>query len=288
LVWHLSYDGEVTGLAAGENAGNLQGCFSLSNPISVVRVSSGGACGMGNGRAIINEILGNGFVELKNAGDAAIDISDYWLCDFPFYDQLKNLTIECGDLMLEPGELVTVGTSNITINGADGEMGLYTTNSFTNAAAMVDYVEWGSTGHGRSDVAIAAGIWTAGSAAGIFAANMSLIYDGDGDSASDWSESAMSPCVANNIGGIVGDWDVIGNPVTQNVRIQIESSSDYNNVVIQVRNLQGNLVFSNSVVLSRYLNFVEMDLTSVQDGIYFVHILAPSIKRVEKIIKQSN
>ncbi|MEO0339225.1 MAG: T9SS type A sorting domain-containing protein, partial [Bacteroidota bacterium] len=37
LIWNLSYDGEITGLEMGANAGDLQGCFSLSNSIEVVR-----------------------------------------------------------------------------------------------------------------------------------------------------------------------------------------------------------------------------------------------------------
>lgn len=44
LIWHLSYNGPLTGAAVGENANDLQGCFSLSNPIIVERVceASGG------------------------------------------------------------------------------------------------------------------------------------------------------------------------------------------------------------------------------------------------------
>ena len=37
LIWHLSYADGLTGAEMGMNAGDLQGCFSLSNPIEVVR-----------------------------------------------------------------------------------------------------------------------------------------------------------------------------------------------------------------------------------------------------------
>ena len=40
LIWHLSYADGLEGLAMGENAGDLQGCFSLSNAIEVVRIDS--------------------------------------------------------------------------------------------------------------------------------------------------------------------------------------------------------------------------------------------------------
>ena len=37
LIWHLSWDGEITGAEMGMNANDLEGCFDLSNPISVIR-----------------------------------------------------------------------------------------------------------------------------------------------------------------------------------------------------------------------------------------------------------
>ncbi|MEL7220314.1 MAG: T9SS type A sorting domain-containing protein, partial [Bacteroidota bacterium] len=37
LIWHLSYANGIIGLEAGLNAANLEGCFDLSNPITVIR-----------------------------------------------------------------------------------------------------------------------------------------------------------------------------------------------------------------------------------------------------------
>ena len=39
LVWHLSFDGALEGAAMGNNASDIVGCYSLSNPIKVVRNS---------------------------------------------------------------------------------------------------------------------------------------------------------------------------------------------------------------------------------------------------------
>ena len=41
LVWHLSYEDGIEGLAAGANANDFAGCFSLSNPITVIRNAGG-------------------------------------------------------------------------------------------------------------------------------------------------------------------------------------------------------------------------------------------------------
>jgi len=38
LIWHLSFEDGLTGAEVGNNASELLGCFSLSNPIEVVRV----------------------------------------------------------------------------------------------------------------------------------------------------------------------------------------------------------------------------------------------------------
>ncbi len=37
LVWHLSFEDGLTGAEVGRNANDLEGCFDLSNPISVIR-----------------------------------------------------------------------------------------------------------------------------------------------------------------------------------------------------------------------------------------------------------
>ncbi|MEM9821271.1 MAG: hypothetical protein AAF985_09375, partial [Bacteroidota bacterium] len=41
LIWYLRYDGEITGLQMGANANDLEGCFSLSNEIEVIRTAEG-------------------------------------------------------------------------------------------------------------------------------------------------------------------------------------------------------------------------------------------------------
>ena len=41
-IWHLTYEGEITGLAAGENAADLEGNFALSNSVEVYRNPNAG------------------------------------------------------------------------------------------------------------------------------------------------------------------------------------------------------------------------------------------------------
>ncbi|NRB46040.1 MAG: hypothetical protein HRU41_00085, partial [Saprospiraceae bacterium] len=37
LIWHLSYDGMISGAEVGKNAADLEGCYDLSNPFTVYR-----------------------------------------------------------------------------------------------------------------------------------------------------------------------------------------------------------------------------------------------------------
>jgi hypothetical protein len=113
----------------------------------------------------INEVyyLGdaNGdWVEIVNTGTAVIDIGEWWLCARFQYGQLNTLTLLSGDdYILGPGEKLVV-RAHADLDDSASDLGLYTTNTFTDANAMVDFVQWGTDQDvGRSDVAAAKGIW---------------------------------------------------------------------------------------------------------------------------------
>jgi len=147
-------------------------------------------------QVVINEILPSDGVELKNLGTTAVDVSGYWLCNFPDYQSIGNLTTVCGNTMMMPGELLTV--SGFSVPTGDAELGLYTSNSFSSSTAMIDYVEWGSTGHQRSSVAVQAGIWTAGDFLQAIPAGNSIEYSGTGESPTDWALASTPSLCAEN------------------------------------------------------------------------------------------
>lgn len=124
-------------------------------------------------------------VEIKNLGTTSINVGSFILCSFPVYTTLSNMTIVSGDLMLDQNEIVVL--SGHSMNVADDELGLYLLNAFTNPAAMVDYVEWGSTGHFRSSVAVSAGIWNTGEFLNFFPlTGETYMWDGGGDAPANW------------------------------------------------------------------------------------------------------
>ena len=153
-----------------------------------------------NAQVIISEIFTNGTFELTNTSNIEIDVSDFWVCDFPAYEQLQDLDVECGSLIILPGDqLVISGFTAVDID--DSELGLYINSAFGSSNSIISYVEWGSTGHFRSNVAVQAGIWTAGDFVSGFQGTESLVYDGAGIEASDWAingDPLICPPVMND------------------------------------------------------------------------------------------
>lgn len=114
-------------------------------------------------------------VIVQNIGSEPASLAGYWLCQRPSYYEFPDVTVP-------PGELAAVAVTGrdeifgppsfaIAIEGiaeigpfdpASGEVGLYLGNDFGNPEAIVSYVEWGSSGHGRSETAVSAQIWPDG------------------------------------------------------------------------------------------------------------------------------
>lgn len=120
----------------------------------------------------INEIgLGpDGYVSLTNFTDVPVRLAGLFLCQRPNYFELPDVAVEPGQTVrvaVGDGDgLENVVATNATLgdlNPEDGEIALYTSQDFDDPAAMIVYLEWGSTPHGRSSVAVEAGLWLEGS-----------------------------------------------------------------------------------------------------------------------------
>ncbi|MET1257757.1 hypothetical protein ABV409_00355 [Flagellimonas sp. DF-77] len=154
---------------------------------------------VGEASVVINEVAYlSAEVELYNNGDIAIDVSDYFLCLGPgTYDRVSTL-ITSGNATMEPGDFLVL---NYARPGATGGLGLYINNSgFGDAANIADFVQWGNAGSARENVAVAAGIWTAGDFIPVLedSAN-SIVYDGEGEASSDWTETSTVTLGSSNV-----------------------------------------------------------------------------------------
>lgn len=156
-----------------------------------------------SGQFAINEIdLANNQIEIINVGPINMDASSFIFCSFPTYTFISSMTIVSGDLDMDPGEITVL--SGHTIPGDfenDGELGLYINNSYGSSSSIIDYVEWGSTGHFRSSVAVGAGIWETGDVVDAPASGSTLAWDGEGDAPENWDPNADPTLGAENSGG---------------------------------------------------------------------------------------
>ncbi|WP_411029575.1 hypothetical protein [Spongiimicrobium sp. 3-5] len=185
----------------------------------------------GNVNVVINEVayLGDE-VELFNSGNESVDLSNYYLCLGPgTYERLGGLTVT-GDLNLAPGAYLVV---SYAMPGASGGLGLYIDNSdFADASTIADFVQWGSGGTARENVAVAANIWTAGQFIAVEgdAAN-SLAFDGSGNAVSDWAETTTPTFGAENT---VTPPNAVASVVINEVGYQNDKVELYNNGTIAV------------------------------------------------------
>ncbi|MDJ0923563.1 MAG: hypothetical protein QNJ77_03295, partial [Acidimicrobiia bacterium] len=112
-------------------------------------------------------------VVVQNVGSGPGSLAGYWLCQRPAYYEFPDVELQPGEAAAvslggdffspPPGAIAIEGTANIgAFDPASGEVGLYRSGSFDDPTAIVSYVEWGSSGHGRSATAVAAEIWTEG------------------------------------------------------------------------------------------------------------------------------
>lgn len=112
-------------------------------------------------------------VIIYNIGDGTGSLAGHWLCQRPSYQELPDIELAPGDALAislggdqfvpPPGALAFESPLNLgPISASGGEIGLYSSNSFGSADAILSYVEWGNSGHGRSATAVAGGVWEDG------------------------------------------------------------------------------------------------------------------------------
>ncbi|NNC93868.1 MAG: hypothetical protein HKN80_15400 [Acidimicrobiia bacterium] len=111
-----------------------------------------------------------GYVSISNVGGAAGNLDGWQLCQRPAYFTIGPVDVAVGETVHFatgsapdlPGQVIESNGRFGRFGPEGGEIGLYVDSSFGSASSIRSYVEWGSPDHGRSSVAVAAGIWTEG------------------------------------------------------------------------------------------------------------------------------
>ena len=138
-----------------------------------------------------------GWIEVINTGPQAGNIHGHWIAIHPFYLELPSTIVEVGQTVrvsldpdADPG--VVVGAAGLlpVLVAPGGEVGLYSSGNFGDPNSIVDYLEWGSGGHFRSTVAIAAGVWDENSVVPMEGSEGGLRVTEGGDAAAEPVEAA--------------------------------------------------------------------------------------------------
>ncbi|MCH2197859.1 MAG: T9SS type A sorting domain-containing protein [Flavobacteriales bacterium] len=189
-----------------------------------------------NAQIVINEFQPDlDQVEIKNLGMMEVPVGNYFLCSFPVYTEIEDMTIVSGDLNLGPGEILVV--AGHLMGDSDDELGLYILPQYSNSGAIIDYVEWGSSGHVRASVAIGAEIWSMGDFIPTVNAGESVQWDGEGDTSDDWflgddtfGAENIAGCDAE--GGTISTDDpteiCVGDGIADPINVTLEGASGSN------------------------------------------------------------
>jgi hypothetical protein len=102
--------------------------------------------------AITGVDIANDMVHITNSGGADLDVNGLILCNFPLYAPIVDAPV------IAAGETIIIPTG-LPLGADEGELGLYLSQQYENPDEILSYVEWGSTGHTRSPVAVGATIW---------------------------------------------------------------------------------------------------------------------------------
>lgn len=131
-----------------------------------------GSAPTGSAKFVISRVVfgDEGYVSVSNVGDGVGNLEGWQLCQRPAYFRIGSVEVAAGETVhFATGTAPDLVGQVIESNGrfgrfgaGGGEIGLYVDNSFGSASSIRSYVEWGSSDHGRSSVAVAAGIWTEG------------------------------------------------------------------------------------------------------------------------------
>ena len=103
-------------------------------------------------------------ITFENMGAVQENVGNKILCarfEYTFGTIANDATVVSGNLIMNPGEMVTIEWSGL-LNNVSSDLGLYTSTAFTDPSAMIDFMQYGASGIGREGIAVLAGLWAAG------------------------------------------------------------------------------------------------------------------------------
>jgi len=217
----------------------------------------------------------NEAITIHNYGGSSVDISSYYLCNFPDYKIVSGMSIISGLTMLDSGADLIV-TSTVVLDEADGELGLYLNNSnFSISANMVDYMQWGSANHNRESVGVSAGVWLVGDFVNV---TPPYEYTGDGSEIGDafWDTVLGTEDFEKNI-----SFSISPNPVTSNLNIELSKSLTNGN--IKVFDILGKQILTKKFNSN---NLAQLNVSNLSKGMYILKVSSGENVQTKRFIKK--
>jgi len=273
LVWHLSFEDGLTGAAVGENASDLGGCWSLSNPITVNRIDSGGPCGPTgndntaentNGSEPIGDVCGvnSGTIVLATGGtninvctsdgvddSFKVDVSDntgdsFWVV----LDTDRNLIAQ-QDMNMFDFEGLPSGLCIICHVSFSGEVtGLAIGEPVDNVMGCVDFSNEISVTKFENDPTYCSSVGSA------------------------QSEEGLS-------------FNTMTNPVDDQLRLQIKSTEKGPHHVI-IYDIVGRTLFNNVIDVDEESTQVEIEVGDLEKGLHFINVTNSTKAAVKTFMKR--
>ena len=217
-------------------------------------------------------------VTFKNFGGSTVNIASYRLCSLFSYKTLSSqTTVVSGSLNLAPDAEVTVFSENyLSLSTTAADLGLYLpTGNFGTAANMVDFMQWGAGGQGRENVAVAKGIWTAGTFV-----NVAPPYSFTG-SAVDTGVTFWDTLLSVDDLEATSSFTVYPNPTDTVLNIQMESNQI--GLTYEVFDILGKQISSNTLENER---LTQINVSNWNSGLYLIKISNGDTTETKRFIKQ--
>lgn len=218
-------------------------------------------------------------VKIHNFGATSVDISAYRFCSQILYRTLNTqTTVQSGSLNLAPNAEVVVTVNDAYLDDTAADLGLYLpTGSFGSPANMVDFMQWGgsfSFPNGREDVAVAKGIWTAGTFVNV-APPYEYIGDGGQNGFQFW----------NTLLG-VQDFKIGSNfnlyPNPTNSILSITFKNEIPNGTLEVYDMLGKKTLSQALDSNQ---LTSIDISKLNSGLYLIKISYDGKSETKQFLK---
>ncbi|MFK8161042.1 MAG: CHRD domain-containing protein [Lewinella sp.] len=282
-LYAVSHDGSLMGATPGMAFTGLSGCFDLSNPIVVTRLTGEDCTG---GLLSINEIDRLGMIELENISEVSVNVSNLFLASNDDVVLIGTLNIECGSYFLKPHDIVTLDVSDYVDSRGD-ELALLINQNYSSANGLLAYVAWGESVRMGESMAESVGIWTMGTNPGYpnSAASLQRIPNMEEPT---YALGAPTPCAPNQLTTstpqpAADQMAVFPNPFSSGLTLEVSGARSQRSE-IQVFDIHGRLILSRQLDLTDGRTDLSMDQLTA--GAYLLRLTNDAGASVIRIIKR--